>query len=70
MEVEAQDDAGECYRFSGEALALSPKPTWPNVASFDSVFRWEDEEGRIGYGPVQTLWSERAAHAFKARRRC
>ena len=68
MEIEAEDEAGERYRFSGAAIAFSPIPTWPNVASFDSVFRWEDEHGRVGHGPVQTLWSERAAHAVKAKR--
>jgi hypothetical protein len=68
MEIEAEDSAGETYRFSGEAIAFSPIPTWPNAASFDSVFRWEDGHGRTGYGPVQTLWSERAARALKAGR--
>jgi hypothetical protein len=68
MEIEAEDTAGESYRFSGEAIAFSPIPTWPNAASFDSVFRWEDENGRIAHGPVQTLWGERAARALKAKR--
>jgi hypothetical protein len=68
MEIEAEDEAGDGYSFIGEAIAFSPIPTWPNAASFDSVFRWEDAQGRVGHGPVQTLWSERAARALKAKR--
>jgi hypothetical protein len=68
MEIEAEDDAGERYRFKGEAIAFSPIPAWPNVASFDSVFRWEDDHGRVAYGPAQSIWNERIQHALKAKR--
>jgi hypothetical protein len=68
MEVEAVDEAGDTYRFKGEAIALAPVPAWPNVAAFDSVIRWEDDNGRVAYGPAQSVWNQRVQHAFKARR--
>jgi hypothetical protein len=68
MEIEAEDEIGDRYQIKGEAIALSPIPAWPNVATFDSVFRWEDERGRIAYGPAQSVWNERVQHVLKAKR--
>lgn len=68
MEIEAEDEAGDAYRFTGRAIAFSPIPAWPNVAAFDSVFRWEDEEGRVAHGPAQSIWNEAVGHALKQRR--
>jgi hypothetical protein len=68
MQIEATDEAGESYAFSGEAIALSPIMMWPNIAGFDSVFRWREPSGRVGHGPAQTMHSEAYAHALKARR--
>jgi hypothetical protein len=68
MEIEAEDEAGDSYQIKGEAIACSPIPAWPNIASFDSVFRWEDDHGRVTHGPVQSVWNERVQHALKARR--
>jgi hypothetical protein len=68
MEIEAEDEAGDTYRIKGEAIAMSPVPAWPNIASFDSVFRWEDDQGRIAHGPAQSVWNEACGHALKARR--
>lgn len=69
MEIEAEDEAGDSYRLTGEVIAFSPIPAWPNVAAFDSVVRWEDEQGRVAHGPGQTIWSERAQHALRAKLR-
>jgi hypothetical protein len=69
MHIEATDAAGESYAFDGEAIALSPMMMWPNIAAFDSVFRWTDHaSGRVGFGPVQTMHTEAYAQALKARR--
>lgn len=68
MEIEAEDDTGETYVLKGEAIALSPIPTWPNLTAFDSVFRWEDEHGRVAHGSAQTAWNEHVQHTLKAGR--
>jgi hypothetical protein len=67
MELEAMDDEGDEYQFSGEAIAFAPMMMWPNIASFDSVFRWEDRAGREAFGSVQTMHVEAYAHAMKER---
>ena len=67
MTIEADDEAGERYRFTGEAIALAPIVMWPNITSFDSVFRWE-HEGESAYGTVQTMQSEDFCHAMKGER--
>jgi hypothetical protein len=54
--IEAEDSAGAVYRFTGEAVALAPIPSWPNAFTWDSVIRWTDDAGRIGYGPCQGIW--------------
>lgn len=54
--IEATDSAGVSYRFTGEAVALAPIPSWPNAFTFDSVVRWTDGGGRVGYGPCQGIW--------------
>lgn len=69
MHIEATDAAGRNYAFDGTAIALSPMMMWPNIAAFDSVFRWTDHaSGRVGFGPVQTMHTEAYAQALKARR--
>jgi hypothetical protein len=69
MEIQAVDAAGNRYGFVGEALACTPIPMWPNIAAFDSVFRWTDGHGHVGYGAVQTVWNQRVQHVLKAGRR-
>jgi len=64
MEIAATDDTGEEYRLSGEAIALSPLPAWPNLSAFESLMRWETPDGKVGYGPAQSVWSQRAQHAL------
>ena len=56
QEIEAEDERGELYRFRGEALAASPLPAWPNVARYDTVYRWENEDGRIAHASYQEFW--------------
>jgi hypothetical protein len=68
MEIEVTDEADDTYELKGEAIALSPIPTWPNLTAFDSLFRWEDDRGVTGYGTAQTAWDERVQHTLKAKR--
>jgi len=63
----AEDAAGATYRFTGEALALAPIPAWPNAGTYDSVVRWTDESGRIGYGPCQGIWYDAFQRLVKER---
>lgn len=58
QEVEAEDERGRLYRFTGEALATSPIPAWPNAGFHDSVYRWRDERGRITCCTYQELWAD------------
>jgi hypothetical protein len=63
----AEDVTGATYRFTGEALALAPIPSWPNAGTYDSVVRWTDEAGRIGYGPCQGIWYDAFQRLMKER---
>ena len=67
--IEAEDTAGTVYRFTGEAVALSPVPSWPNAFTWDSVVRWTDDQGRVGHGPCQGIWYDAFARLLKERRR-
>ena len=67
--IEAEDETGRKYRFRGEAIALAPLPQWPNATFHESLFRWEDDDGRVGYGPSQELWFDAYQRAMKARSR-
>jgi hypothetical protein len=66
--IEAVDDAGERYSFRGEAVAMASIPSWPNAATYDSVIRWTDDAGRVGYGPGQGVWYDAFQHVMKERR--
>jgi hypothetical protein len=51
--IEARDEAGVDYRFTGEAVTIASIPSWPNAATYDSVIRWTDVQGHVGHGPGQ-----------------
>ncbi|WP_320671848.1 DUF7064 domain-containing protein [Patulibacter defluvii] len=65
--VEARDEQGAEYRFSGEAIAAATLPAWPNASFHDSVYRWEDDQGRIAHCTYQELWADRYQRAMKRR---
>ncbi len=67
QEVEAEDAEGRVYRFTGQAIATATIPAWPNVSFHDSVFRWEDESGRITHATYQEIWFDKYQRAVKAR---
>ncbi|MCV7356531.1 hypothetical protein FHU31_006103 [Mycolicibacterium fluoranthenivorans] len=56
QEITARDDRGEVYRFRGEAIACASIPSWPNASFRDSVYRWEDGEGRVSHCTYQEIW--------------
>jgi hypothetical protein len=66
--ITAADSAGNRYRFTGESIAIASIPSWPNAATYDSVIRWRDEHGRVGYGPGQGVWYQAYQQLMKARR--
>jgi hypothetical protein len=67
QEVEAEDEAGAKYQFSGQAIAMTAVPAWPNVTFRDSVFRWEDERGRTAHATYQEIWFDAFQRAMHRR---
>jgi hypothetical protein len=65
--IVAEDAAGVTHRFTGEALAVAPIPAWPNAGAYDSVVRWTDETGGVGYGPCQGIWYDAFQRLLKER---
>ncbi|HKY91203.1 MAG TPA: hypothetical protein VJM11_09185, partial [Nevskiaceae bacterium] len=57
--IEATDEAGERYRFRGEAIAMAHLPSWPNNIFIDSVYRWTDDRGRVTHCAYQETWYHR-----------
>ena len=66
--VEATDETGVEYRFTGEALGLAAIPSWPNAGTWDSVIRWTDADGSSAYGPCQGVWYDAFAQFMKQQR--
>jgi hypothetical protein len=67
QEITAEDDQGEIYRFRGEAVATAALPAWPNVSFHDSVYRWEDDQGRIAHSTYQEIWFDAYQRAMLRR---
>ena len=67
QEITAEDDHGEIYRFRGEAVATASLPAWPNVSFHDSVYRWEDDQGRIAHSTYQEIWFDAYQRAMLRR---
>jgi hypothetical protein len=59
QELELVEDGGRVHRFEGRAIAVAPVHAWPNVVFRDSVFRWEDEQGRVAHCTYQEIWWDR-----------
>jgi hypothetical protein len=62
QELELVDGEGRRQRFEGRAIAVAPVYAWPNVAFRDSVFRWEDEQGRVTHCTYQEIFWDRFQH--------
>lgn len=67
QEMHIQDESGAKYYFRGEAIAHCPVPAWPNVVAHDSVYRWQDEQGRVSYQPYQEVWFDIYQRAMRRR---
>lgn len=67
QEIEAHEESGRVHRFSGSAISMAAMPAWPNVIFRDSVFRWEDERGRIAHSTYQEIWFDAYQRAMKQR---
>ncbi len=67
QEIEAEDAAGEIYRFRGEAIAMAQLPSWPNNLFVDSLYRWRDEQGRETYCAYQEAWYARFQRHMRKR---
>lgn len=67
QEISAVDDKGEEYFFRGEAIAAASIPAWPNCSFRDSVFRWEDPQGRVTHSTYQEIWFDTYHHAMMRR---
>jgi hypothetical protein len=39
--IDAEDETGEEYTLLGEAIGHAPLSAWPNIAAFETLFRWE-----------------------------
>jgi hypothetical protein len=68
QELEVTDETGATHRFEGHALAMAPIHAWPNVGFTDSLFEWQDEQGRVTHCTYQEVWWDRYAHKMKKRR--
>jgi len=65
QEIEAEDETGRLYRFTGKAIAMAAIPAWPNVSFRDSVYRWENEDGRVAHSTYQEIWFDTYQRAMK-----
>ena len=54
--IEADDETGATWRFHGRAIAMAHLPSWPNNFFVDSLYRWEDEAGRVAHCTYQEAW--------------
>ncbi len=68
QEIEATDEDGDTYRFTGEAIAAASLPAWPNASFHDSVYRWTDEAGRETHATYQEIWFDTYQRAMKSHR--
>jgi hypothetical protein len=67
QEIEAEADNGDVLRFSGEAIATATIPAWPNASFHDSLYRWEDEQGRTAHATYQEIWFDDYQRAMRDR---
>jgi hypothetical protein len=67
QELELVDATGRRQRFEGRALSVTPIHSWPNIAFCDSVYRWEDDRGRVAHCTYQEIWWDRYQRAMTAR---
>ncbi|HEY0397699.1 MAG TPA: tyrosine protein kinase, partial [Acidimicrobiia bacterium] len=67
QDVEAEDEMGATWRFHGRAIAMAHLPSWPNGFFVDSVYRWEDDAGRVAHCTYQEAWYRKFHRAMTRR---
>jgi hypothetical protein len=53
--IQVTDERGVVHNFRGQAIAMTNLPQWYNASIRDSVYRWEDDQGRISYCTYQEV---------------
>lgn len=69
QDLHVEDEQGRVYTFSGEAIAMNPMYSWPNIGFCDSVYRWTDAKGRICYSTYQEIFYDKYVRGMRARSR-
>lgn len=64
QEMEITDERGDTYLVRGEAIGFAPIPGWHNLASLETLTRWQDETGAVTYGPSQTFWGPKGGRSM------
>ena len=65
--VEAEDEDGNSYAFDGEAIAMAPVHSWPNIGFRDSLYRWTDATGRVTHCTYQEIFYDEYVRAMRRR---
>lgn len=68
LSLEVEDDQGDVARVTGRAIAFAPVPQWYNVVTYESIMRWEDDQGRVTHGQAQSIWNHKAQRAMRSHR--
>lgn len=67
--LDVVDETGASHAFVGEAIAIAPMHSWPNVSFHDSVYRWTDERGRVAHCTYQEIWFDEYQRAMRSHRK-
>ncbi|WP_040600198.1 DUF7064 domain-containing protein [Patulibacter medicamentivorans] len=67
QELLTVEEDGRELRFEGRAVASASLPMWHNIAFVDSVFRWQDELGRVAHNSYQECWFDTYQREIKKR---
>lgn len=66
--VTATDVRGKVHRFSGAAIAGHPYDNFnPSHIAFQSLMRWQSEDGRVGYSELANIFGREFLHAKLSR---
>lgn len=65
--LEVEDETGRVHRFSGQAIAATAVPAWPNLGYTVCVYRWTDERGRVSHCSYQEAWDDAYQRAMTKR---
>jgi hypothetical protein len=69
QEIDAEDERGGRYHFLGEAIAMNPVHSWPNIGFCDSVYRWTADDGRVTHCTYQEIFYDLYVQGMRAKAR-